>query len=75
VVEEKVYYRYVRGNRQRQPHLGESRVVLTLTHMRKGRGRERREENECQQPGGQRYKKRWATKMPGLHRIQSLGEG
>lgn len=44
MVGEKVYYRDVREHRQKRAHLGESRVVLSLSHVRReGRGRERGE--------------------------------
>ena len=36
MVEEKVYYRYVGEHSQRQGHLGESRVVMTLSHVQRG---------------------------------------
>lgn len=36
MVEEKVHYRYVRG--QRLGHLGESRVVITLNYVGGGEG-------------------------------------
>jgi len=41
MVEEKGY-RYMREHSQRQTHLGESRVVMTLNHVEKqgGKGRE-----------------------------------
>ena len=38
MVEEKVYYRYVGEHSQRQTHLGESRVLLTINHVGRGEG-------------------------------------
>lgn len=35
-MEERVYYSCVGEQRQRQTHLGESRVVMTLNHARDG---------------------------------------
>lgn len=53
VVEEKVYYTLMGKHSQRLGHLGKPRVIMTLNHAR---GRGRREGNQVQQPGGQRYK-------------------
>jgi hypothetical protein len=56
VTVEKVYYRHVGEYSQRQAHLGESRVIVTLRGEGGGEEMER-EENQALQPGGQRYKK------------------
>ena len=56
VTVEKVYYRHVGEHSQRQTHLGESRVIVTLRGEGGGEEMER-EENQALQPGGQRYKK------------------
>lgn len=72
IVEENVYYSYVGEHSQRKTggFLGESRVDMTrlswaqLGEREKEEGRER---NQVQQPGGQRYKKCWVTKMCGLY--------
>lgn len=67
MVEEEDYCRYVGDHRQRQTHLEETRVDMTLNYMRR-LGRERGEKNQIQQPGGQRYKKGQVTKLSGLYR-------
>ena len=60
MVEEKVYYRYVGEHSQRQGHLGESRVNMTLSHVRRrvrregGRGERRRGGGERVRGGGER---------------------
>lgn len=46
MLEEKVYCKYIRE--QRQEHLGEARVDMTLSHVRRGRGEGR---GERQEPG------------------------
>lgn len=56
MVEEEVYYRYVNEHSQRQTQLGESRVVMTISHVEK-REREREEGNQEQEPGSQRYRR------------------
>lgn len=43
VLEEKAYYRYVLEHRQRQGHLAESGVNMTLSHVRR-LGGERKEQ-------------------------------
>lgn len=55
MVEEEVYYRYVGEHSRRQAHLGESRVVMILNHVREGE--EKKEENQVHSPVSQRYKK------------------
>jgi len=47
-------YKYAREHNQRQTLLGESRVVMTLSPVRKGGGVGRMERgNQVQQPGSQ----------------------
>jgi len=48
-------------------------MVLTLNQ--KEGGGEGRKGNQVQQPGSQRYKRRWVIKMFGLFREESQGEG
>lgn len=73
---EEVYYRNVGERRRRPGHLGESRgdrarlSWALCGEMGRGRERERREGNQVQQPGGQRYKK--GRVMFGLHREEPL---
>lgn len=57
MVAEKIYCRCVRENRE--GHLGESRVNMTLNHMgRRGEEkREGRERNQVQQPGDSNLQK------------------
>ena len=54
VTVEKVYYRHVGEYSQRQGHLGESRVDMTLSHVRRGAAeeRDRRGRGKVQQPRG-----------------------
>lgn len=65
-MEEKVYCRYEEKHSQRQGHLGEPRVDMTLNHMRrgergaeKGEGRGEREEGETRSNNqeGKKYKR------------------
>jgi hypothetical protein len=82
MMEKKVYYRYVGECSQRQTHLGESRVVMTLDHEGRGGG-EGREGRQVQKPGGQRYKenkKKRGRKPKGLvyigkSQVQGRGRG
>lgn len=67
---EKVYYRSVRENSQRQGPVGESRVVMTrlswaMEGKRKG---DEREQNQVQQPGGPKVQRGRVTKMILLYR-------
>lgn len=62
---EKVYYRSVGENSQRQGPVGESRVVMTrlswaMEGKRKG---DEREQNQVQQPGGPKVQRGRVTKM------------
>lgn len=50
MVEEHIYYRYVGNHSQRQGYLGDSRMNMTLSHVR--RQKKRREENEMNLSGG-----------------------
>jgi hypothetical protein len=43
MVEEKVYYRYVGEHSQRQGHLGESRGDMSLNHVGRWGGEEKKE--------------------------------
>lgn len=72
-MEENVCYSCVGEHRQRQTggFLGEFREDMTrlnwaMLGVREGKG-EGRERNQVQQPGGQRYKKGWVTKMYELY--------
>jgi hypothetical protein len=74
-----VYYRYVGEHGQRQTHLRESRVVMTLSHMgrRKAEGREESQPSTAAwRPEYKRAKReRASNEMPGLYREEPLGEG
>lgn len=78
MVEEKFNYRHVGKPSQRQGHQGESRVVMILSHMRRGEGKTRGERCE---PGSAartpKVTKREGTKMVGLYGKGSpaLGDG
>jgi len=55
-VEEKLYYRYMGEHSQRQMHLTESRMVMTL-HYVGIKGGEGRMGNQVQHPGAEKYKR------------------
>lgn len=49
-MEDNVYHRYKGEHSQRQTHLGESRVVMTLNHVRRqgdGRGKKGERGTKC----------------------------
>ena len=75
MVEEKVYYRYVGEHSQRQTHLGESRVVMTLNHVVRGGGEGRAELSIAARRSKVKIKKHWLTIMSGLYSESPLGEG
>lgn len=58
---------------RRQGHLREFRVAVTL--RRGGKGREGREGNQVQQPGGPKVQREGVTKMVGLYREGLPEEG
>ena len=75
VREEKVNYLYVRDSCQRQTHLGEFRVVMTLNHVVRGGGEGRAELSIAARRSKVKIKKHWLTIMSGLYSESPLGEG
>ena len=63
----KIYYKYVGGHSQIQGHLGESRVAMTLRHMRGWEEIVKREENRVHEQEGQKVQKEWLTTMVRLY--------
>ena len=59
MVEEKAYYRYVEKQSQRQGHLGETRVHMTLSQDMCGEGKRKEWGTRCNSQDAQKNKERW----------------
>jgi hypothetical protein len=73
MVGEKVYYRYVGEHSQRQTHLGESRVDMTLSHVGKKRKGKRGEPGAAARRP--KVQKKQNKEVSGFHREEPLREG